>query len=96
MRLGFRGHRRKHHQISHENYRKGGIVVMEYCAICSSESAEVVVKNVPQKYRGGEVEIPDVEMYHCNDCGEDFFTPEQSKTYSEKARSLGVPFKRKH
>lgn len=59
------------------------------CAICSSTN--VVVIREPRKFlfRRNSA-IIEVEMYQCDDCGEEFLDPAQARAVSQKARDAGV------
>ena len=62
------------------------------CAICDSEKTRRVRRDFPAKYNQTPVSVPNVEMYECVDCGERFFTPEQTRALSlaikEQARNI--------
>ena len=49
------------------------------CPICGTGAAtKIDRKNYPARYNGETVEVPSVEAFHCDDCGEEFFTPDVS------------------
>ena len=61
----------------------------EYCAICDSENIKLLTnqtKHIKLKRPNGfkEFDIDGIEFYKCNDCGEGFYTPQQSKSYFKK------------
>jgi putative zinc finger/helix-turn-helix YgiT family protein len=57
------------------------------CAVCSLESAEKTLESFSTSYDQIPVVIPAVEMYSCVNCGEKFFTPDQSKQVSKMVRT---------
>jgi HTH-type transcriptional regulator/antitoxin MqsA len=52
------------------------------CSVCGIGTAKRVERPFQTKYNGEIVSLPSVEMFHCSDCGEDFFTTEQSRSVS--------------
>jgi YgiT-type zinc finger domain-containing protein len=50
------------------------------CGILTAK--RVVKKNYPARYNGEPVEVPSVEAFRCDDCGEEFLTPEQTRAMS--------------
>jgi putative zinc finger/helix-turn-helix YgiT family protein len=66
------------------------------CPICGTGAAtKVDRKNYPAAYNGETVEVPSVEVFHCNDCGEEFLTPEQTRAMcvavkNEVRKKLGL------
>jgi putative zinc finger/helix-turn-helix YgiT family protein len=52
------------------------------CAVCGSERTERCFREFASRYNQTPVSIAKAEMYECSDCGERFFTPEQSKALS--------------
>lgn len=66
------------------------------CPVCSAGTAKKVErKNYPARYKGEPVEVPSVEAFHCDDCGEEFLTPEQARAMSvavknEVRKKLGL------
>jgi putative zinc finger/helix-turn-helix YgiT family protein len=52
-------------------------------------------KNYPARYNGEPIVVPSVEAFHCDDCGEEFLTPEQTRAMSvavknEVRKKLGL------
>jgi putative zinc finger/helix-turn-helix YgiT family protein len=66
------------------------------CPICGTGAAtKIDRKNYPATYTGETVEVPSVEAFHCDDCGEEFFTPQQTRAMSvavknEVRKKLGL------
>jgi putative zinc finger/helix-turn-helix YgiT family protein len=66
------------------------------CPVCGTgRTKKVERKNYPARYNGEPVEVPRVEVLHCDECGEDFLTPEQSHALSvavknEVRKKLGL------
>jgi putative zinc finger/helix-turn-helix YgiT family protein len=53
------------------------------CPVCGTGTAKKVErKNYPARYNGEPVEVPNVDAFHCDDCGEEFLTPEQARAMS--------------
>lgn len=52
------------------------------CAICNAEAAKKIRGEFSARYNQVPVTVPDVEMYECGSCGEQFFDPEQAKALS--------------
>lgn len=51
------------------------------CPTCGG-TAKTVKDSFRTKYNGQVVIVPNVEMFRCSDCGENFFSPEQSRKLS--------------
>jgi HTH-type transcriptional regulator/antitoxin MqsA len=66
------------------------------CPVCGIGTAKKVQrKNYPARYNGEPVEVASVEAFHCDDCGEEFLTPEQARAMSvavknEVRKKLGL------
>lgn len=66
------------------------------CPVCGTGTAKKVErKNYPARYNAEPVEVPSVEALHCDDCGEEFLTPEQARAMSvavknEVRKKLGL------
>ena len=56
------------------------------CAVCDSEKAKKIRKKFEARYNQMPVVIEKVEMYRCESCGEEFFTPEQSRELSRRIK----------
>jgi putative zinc finger/helix-turn-helix YgiT family protein len=53
------------------------------CPVCGSGTAKKVEKkDYLARYKGEPIKVASVEAYHCDACGEDFLTPEQSRGMS--------------
>lgn len=57
------------------------------CLICGAGKARKVRTEYRTKYDGGSVSVPDVEMYRCSECHEEFLTPEQSRSVSAAVKN---------
>ncbi len=57
------------------------------CAVCDSERAKKVRRKFEARYNQTPVAIENVEMYRCEACGEEFFTPEQSRELSRRIKN---------
>jgi len=66
------------------------------CPVCGTGTAKKAErKNYPARYNGDTVEVPSVEVFQCDDCGEEFLTPEQARAMSvavknEVRKKLGL------
>jgi putative transcriptional regulator len=66
------------------------------CPVCGTGTAKKVEKrNYSARYNGEPIVVPSVEAFHCDDCGEDFLTPEQTRAMSvavknEVRKKLGL------
>ena len=56
------------------------------CAVCDSEKVKKIRKKFEARYNQMPVVIDKVEMYRCESCGEEFFTPEQSRELSRRIK----------
>lgn len=52
------------------------------CSVCGVGKARLVKRSYRATYNGEVVEVPSVEMFRCEDCGEEFFNPEQARNLS--------------
>jgi HTH-type transcriptional regulator/antitoxin MqsA len=58
------------------------------CTVCGLGTAKKVTRrNYQARYNGEPVEVPSVEMFHCDDCVVDFLTPEQARAYSRAVKN---------
>jgi putative zinc finger/helix-turn-helix YgiT family protein len=57
------------------------------CAVCDSARAKKVRRKFEARYNQVPVVIENAEMYRCESCGEEFFTPEQSRELSRKIKN---------
>ena len=57
------------------------------CAVCDSEKVKKVRRKFEARYNQAPVVIDNAEMYRCESCGEEFFTPEQSREMSRRIKS---------
>ena len=51
------------------------------CPTCGG-TAKKMKDSYRTKYNGQMVIVPNVERFHCSDCGEEFFNPDQSRLLS--------------
>lgn len=56
------------------------------CAVCDSENVKKVRRKFEARYNQVPVVVEGVEMYRCDSCGEEFFTPEQSRELSRQIK----------
>jgi len=56
------------------------------CAVCDSDRVKRVRKKFAARYNQLPVVIENAEMYRCVPCGEEFFTPEQSRELSRRIK----------
>jgi len=52
------------------------------CPICGTGKAKKVRTEYRTKYDGQAVSVPDVEMFRCSNCHEDFLAPDQAESIS--------------
>ena len=52
------------------------------CSVCGAGKAKLVKRSYRATYNGEAVEVPSIEMFRCEDCGEEFFNPEQARNLS--------------
>ena len=57
------------------------------CAVCDSEKAKRIRRKFDARYNQMPVVIENAEMYRCESCGEEFFTPEQSRELSRRIKN---------
>jgi len=57
------------------------------CAVCNSEKVKKIRRKFGVRYNQAPVAIEDAEMYRCESCAEEFFTPEQSREMSRRINS---------
>jgi len=57
------------------------------CAVCDSEKVKKIRRKFEARYNQAPVVIENAEMYRCESCGEEFFTPEQSREMSRRIKS---------
>jgi putative zinc finger/helix-turn-helix YgiT family protein len=58
----------------------------ETCLICASDTAHLVTRPFPTKYRNVPVTVQ-AEMYRCDECGEEFSAPDQARELSRKVKA---------
>jgi putative zinc finger/helix-turn-helix YgiT family protein len=57
------------------------------CAICDSDRIKKIRKKFEARYNQTPMVIESAEMYRCESCGEEFFTPDQSRALSRQIKS---------
>ncbi|MGH9742303.1 MAG: YgiT-type zinc finger protein [Candidatus Acidiferrum sp.] len=57
------------------------------CAVCDSEKTKTVRRKFEARYNQTPVVIENAEMYRCEACGEEFFTPAQSRELSRRIKN---------
>lgn len=62
------------------------------CPTCSSENTVLTMQSYegPHHETKESVMIKDIEGYKCNTCGEEFYSKEQARIFSEKAHETGL------
>jgi HTH-type transcriptional regulator/antitoxin MqsA len=56
--------------------------IRQTCFVCGAGTAKKIRRVYSAKYDGQLVTLPSVEIFHCSDCGEEFFMPEQARAVS--------------
>jgi YgiT-type zinc finger domain-containing protein len=59
-----------------------GAVMKIQCAVCDSDRVKKIRRKFEARYNQMPIAVENVEMYRCDACGEEFFTPEQSRELS--------------
>lgn len=57
------------------------------CAVCDSDRVKKIRRKFEARYNQMPVVVENVEMYRCEACGEEFFTPEQSRELSRQMKN---------
>jgi len=57
------------------------------CAVCDSDRVKKIRRKFETRYNQMPVVVENVEMYRCEACGEEFFTPEQSRELSRQMKN---------
>ena len=57
------------------------------CAVCDSDRVKKIRRKFEARYNQMSVVVENVEMYRCEACGEEFFTPEQSRELSRQMKN---------
>ena len=57
------------------------------CDICGRDGSRMVRRQFDSMYNHTPISLDSVEMYQCQHCGENFFTPEQAREASLKVKS---------
>lgn len=56
------------------------------CGICSSDNVREIKKEHRARYKNDTV-VVSVEAFHCDDCSEDFFTPDKARLYTRAVKN---------
>jgi len=57
------------------------------CAVCDSDRVKKIRRKFEARYNQMPVVVENVEMFRCEACGEEFFTPEQSRELSRQMKN---------
>lgn len=57
------------------------------CPVCGVGKAKKIKTAYRTKYDGRVVSLPNVKMFRCSDCHEEFFSPEQSRAISIEVKN---------
>lgn len=56
------------------------------CEICNAPSAVEITKRKETKYKHVPIVLDDVSVFHCNECGEEYFSPDQLEEFSARSQ----------
>jgi putative zinc finger/helix-turn-helix YgiT family protein len=62
------------------------VIEKEVCALCSSDAVHIMTRPFSTKYRDIPITIQ-TNVYHCDECGEEFSTPDQARDLSRRVKA---------
>ena len=60
------------------------------CAMCGNDNAQKIVIARKGYWQGKEVTVVEAELHHCSSWNEEYFSPEQAKTFIKQVQDLIV------
>lgn len=56
------------------------------CEICNAPNAVEIRKQKETKYKNVPIVLDNVSVFHCNECGEEYFSPDQLDEFSARSQ----------